>query len=162
MIRPANTHDAEFIASIYNHYVSNTTVTFEESPVSIDIMASRIEEVLSFSLPWIVIENQEKVVGYAYATRWKGRSAYRYSVESTVYLDRSYTGKGYGKLLYHELLAILKSSGIHSIIGGIALPNPQSVVLHEKMGFQKIAHFSEIGYKFNQWLDVGYWQLKLG
>lgn len=156
-IRAASAADAETIAEIYNYYVTNTVVTFEEEPVSPAEMARRIKEVTSASLPWLVAELQGRVLGYAYASKWKGRSAYRFSVESTVYLDRSHVGLGLGSRLYGELLPILADGGMHIVIGGVALPNPASVALHEKLGFVKAAHFPEVGFKLGQWLDVGYW-----
>ena len=105
------------------------------------------------------MEDEGQVVGYAYASRWKSRCAYRYSVETTVYLSSAATGKGFGSLLYEHLIAELRQRSIHSLIGGIALPNNASVSLHEKLGFEKVAHFKEVGWKFNQWIDVGYWEL---
>ena len=92
--------------------------------------------------------------------QWKARSAYRFSVESTVYIDQNSIGNGIGSLLYKELLSNLKNSRIHSVIGGIALPNPSSIALHEKYGFKKVAQFKEVGIKFDKWIDVGYWQLQ--
>ncbi len=165
MIRSASQADAQAIAAIYNHYISNTVVTFEEVPVTPVDMATRIQGVLSASLPWLIGETetdgQGTVVGYAYATPWKSRSAYRYSVESSVYLAPGVAGQGFGKALYQELLETLKRSSVHSVMGGIALPNAASVALHERLGFRKIAHLEEVGYKSGQWLDVGYWQILL-
>ena len=158
MIRKAETVDAKTICGIYNHYVENTIITFEEQPVTVADMANRIREVTA-SFPWLVFERNREVVGFAYASRWKSRCAYRYSVESTVYLAPEVTGLGIGRKLYHELISTLRDRAIHSVIGGIALPNPASVALHEKMGFEKVAHFAEVGWKFNQWIDVGYWEL---
>ena len=158
MIRPATESDAQAICNIYNPYISDTIITFEEEPVAVEEMAQRIHETI-FSLPWIVIEDKSQVVGYAYASSWKSRCAYRYSVETTVYLSAAATGKGFGSLLYEHLIADLRQRSIHSLIGGIALPNAASVSLHEKFGFEKIAHFKEVGWKFNQWIDVGYWEL---
>ena len=160
MIRPVTETDAATICNIYNPYVSDTIITFEEEPVSIEEMTERIRETIP-TLPWIVIEDEGRVVGYAYASRWKSRCAYRYSVETTVYLSSGATGKGFGSLLYEQLLADLRQRSIHSLIGGIALPNAASVSLHEKFGFEKVAHFKEVGWKFNQWIDVGYWELVL-
>ena len=160
MIRSATTADAAAIAAIYNHYVVNTIVTFEEEPISTAEMARRIEEMLQ-SHGWFVCVEHSKILGYAYASKWKSRCAYRYSVESTVYLDKDATGRGLGTMLYTTLIADLKERGIHGIIGGIALPNEPSVTLHEKLGFQKVAHFKEVGWKFDQWIDVGYWELIL-
>ena len=160
MIRSVTTADAAAIAAIYNHYVFNTIVTFEEEPVSTAEIARRIGEVLDSSI-WLVWVEQDQVLGYAYAGKWKSRCAYRYSVESTVYLDKAATGRGIGTQLYAALIADLKKRGIHGIIGGVALPNAASVALHEKLGFQKIGQFKEVGWKFDEWIDVGYWELVL-
>ena len=157
-VRPATADDAEAVSRIYGHYVQNTTISFEEQPVSTAEMAERISDVLSSALPWVVAEWAGRVVGYACAGKWKGRYAYRYSVETSVYLDPQFTGRGIGTQLYRELLAMLRSRSIHIAIGGIALPNAASVALHERLGFCKVAHFKEVGYKFGQWIDVGYWQ----
>jgi phosphinothricin acetyltransferase len=158
MIRPAQISDAAAICSIYNHYVLQTSVTFEEEAVSEVEMADRVVEVTD-SLPWLVLEQQGIVIGFAYASRWKSRCAYRYSVESTIYLDRSSTGRGLGRPLYEALLTEIGRLGRHSVIAGIALPNAASQGIHESLGFKKVAHFEEVGWKFDQWIDVGYWEL---
>ncbi|HEV7431928.1 MAG TPA: GNAT family N-acetyltransferase, partial [Steroidobacteraceae bacterium] len=93
-----------------------------------------------------------------YASRWKGRCAYRYSVESTVYLEPLAVGQGLGTALYSALFARLQELGCHVVIGGIALPNAASVALHEKFGMRQVAHFAQVGNKFGRWVDVGYWQ----
>lgn len=160
MIRSAKESDGEAIAQIYNHYIEETVVTFEENLVSGDEMASRVRAITE-SLPWLVLEENEQILGYAYAGKWHGRCAYRYSVESTVYLDSKFGGKGYGSLLYQKLLADLRDQQFHIVIGGVALPNPASVALHEKFGFKKVAHYEEVGFKFGRWIDVAYWQLTL-
>jgi len=161
MIRPATTSDAAAIAKIYNHYVLNTIVTFEEDAVSVSEMSGRISEILSNELPLLVWTEAGAVVGYTYANKWKSRCAYRYALESTIYLDLTATGQGIGTKLYTALLAELRKTKIHTVIGGVALPNAGSVGLHEKMGFKKIGEFKEVGWKFNQWIDVGYWELML-
>ena len=158
MIRPATTADAAAIAAIYNHYVLNTVITFEEQVVATSQMAERIEQVQSDGLPWLVLEQDGDLLGYAYATKWRVRSAYRFSVESTVYVKEGITGRGIGSQLYQQLLAELKALGLHLVIGGITLPNKQGVALHEKFGFEKCGHFQQVGFKFEQWRDVGYWQ----
>lgn len=160
MIRSALVTDACAICSIYNHYVLNTCITFEEEAVTDDAMRSRIRETTQ-SLPWLVFEEKNQVVGYAYASRWKSRSAFRYSVESTVYLHRDAVGRGLGRKLYERLISDLSQAGLHSVIGGIALPNVASQNLHEKVGFKKVAHFEQVGRKFDRWIDVGYWELIL-
>lgn len=157
MIRAAEITDAAAIADIYNFYVDNTTITFEEQRVSTEEMTQRIRDVRS-AFPWMVIETSSGIAGYAYATKWRARSAYRFSVETSVYLRNGAAGQGLGRQLYEALFEALVSQGIHVAIGGIALPNEASVRLHETMGMKKIAHFEQVGFKFGKWLDVGYWQ----
>jgi phosphinothricin acetyltransferase len=158
LVRDATRADAAAIAAIYNPYVTESIVTFEEDPVPASEIARRIEDVLSDGFPWLVAEQDRAVVGYAYATQWKGRRGYRHSTEITVYLDQACGGRGIGSELYRELFARLERKGVHVVIGGIALPNDASVALHEKFGLRKVAHFSEVGTKFGRWIDVGYWQ----
>ncbi|MGY0558747.1 MULTISPECIES: arsinothricin resistance N-acetyltransferase ArsN1 family B [unclassified Lysobacter] len=160
-IRSARESDATDIAAIYNTYVSETCITFETDPVHAPEMAHRIAEALASSLPWLVAEASGQVIGYAYTSRWKGRCAYRYSVESTVYLDPVHTGKGFGLRLYAALIDAIRACSMHAVIGGIALPNDSSIGLHERLGFIKVAHFKQVGYKQDRWVDVGYWQLLL-
>ncbi len=161
MIRIATEQDAEAISHIYNHYIMNTVITFEEEVVCSDDIANRIKTTLAAGLPWLIAEEDNIVLGYAYATPWKSRSAYQFSVETSVYLDQNASRKGWGSQLYQALFAQLKHAKIRTVIGGIALPNPASIALHEKLGMHKSAHFSDVGYKFNQWVDVGYWQKSL-
>lgn len=157
MIRNAKPEDAEAICDIYNYYVINTIVTFEEDAVLPEEMKNRINTVME-KYPWLVYEYEGKIIGYAYCGEWKSRCAYRYSVESSVYLNSQYSGQGIGSKLYQALFDALKDSKIHGIIGGISLPNPESIALHEKFGFEKIGQFKEVGYKFDKWIDVGYWE----
>ena len=161
MLRTATMADAAAIAVIYNHYVAHTIITFEEDPVPEAEMEQRIKDVFEANLPWFVWEEGGRVLGYAYAGKWKSRCAYRYAVESSIYLDKAATGRGLGRKLYEALITALRERKIHSIIGGIALPNPASVGISERLGFQKIGHFKEVGWKFEQWIDVGYWELIL-
>jgi L-amino acid N-acyltransferase YncA len=161
VIREVVVADAAALSSIYNRYVLETTVSFEERAITLAEMVDRIEEVRAADLPWFVAEENGVVAGYAYATKWKGRSAYRFSVETSVYLAAGWQGKGLGTSLYQHVLNQLRGLGIHLAIGGIALPNPASIALHEKLGFRKVAHFSEVGFKFGKWVDLGYWQLRL-
>jgi L-amino acid N-acyltransferase YncA len=157
-IRGAVAADGEALARIYNPYVAATTVTFEETPVTGAEMAARLAAVVEAGLPWLVAEADGAVVGYAYASPWKSRCAYRLSVEATVYLESAHQGRGWGTRLYERLFARLTERGIHSVVAGIALPNEASVALHEKLGMRKVAHFPEIGFKLGRWIDVGYWQ----
>lgn len=160
-IRDASVEDAESIASIYNHFVLTTSISFEEAEVPVIEMAARIADLQASGLPWIVAQQDGVVAGYAYATKWRVRHAYRFSVETSVYLAPDQAGKGIGTALYQALLKRLRDGGYHLAIGGIALPNAASVALHEKLGFEKVAQFREVGFKFDQWTDVGYWQLIL-
>ncbi|MBU6416098.1 MAG: GNAT family N-acetyltransferase [Xanthomonadaceae bacterium] len=158
MIRAASTADASSICAIYNHYVTDTIVTFEEQPVTTTEMRSRMDTVLE-KLPWLVLEHDGAIAGYAYASPWKSRSGYRFTVESSIYLSPTQVGRGFGSALYQSLLEDLRARNIHCVIGGAALPNVASAALHEKLGFTKVAHFRENGFKFGHWIDVGYWQI---
>ena len=160
-IRNVSEADAEAITGIYNHYITETIVTFEEEAVSPAEIRRRILAAQSASRPWFVAGLGDEILGYAYGTGWKERRAYRYSVEVTVYVRPGHAGHGVGSKLYHRLLTALKDLGYHAAMGGIALPNEASIALHEKFGFTKTAHFKEVGFKFNRWIDVGYWQLIL-
>lgn len=163
-LRPASVLDATQIAAIYNPYVLESTISFEEQPVSIDEMAGRIAQILQDQLPWLVACDEDDggtVLGYACASKWRVRPAYRHSVETSVYLRPSATGRGLGRQLYHALLSQLAAQGFHTAIGGIALPNAASVALHEQLGFAKVAHFTAVGFKSGKWVDVGYWQKML-
>jgi L-amino acid N-acyltransferase YncA len=124
-------------------------------------MQDRIAKV-TLTFPWLVKEEDGIVIGYANTNNWKVRSAYRFSVESTIYLHPDFVGRGLGSKLYASLISRLRDRSLHTAIGGIALPNESSVALHERLGFQKVAHFKEVGWKFNHWIDVGYWELILG
>lgn len=159
-IRSARLEDAHEIKEIYNYYILNSVATFEENPISVEEMKNRIQSTI-VNFPWLVYEVDEKIMGYAYAKDWKLRAAYRQSVESSVYLNPEGLNKGVGSLLYNTLIKILVQKNMHIIIGGVSLPNDASIALHEKFGFKKVAHFKEVGFKFEKWVDVGYWQLTI-
>ena len=158
MIREARDSDADSIAEIYNYYIRETVITFEEEEISGNEINSRMQEVRNSGFPWIVAEEEGKIIGYAYATKWNVRSAYRFSAQVAVYISNACTARGWGTELYDELFSRLKAINMHVVIGGITLPNDASVALHEKFGMTKVAHFKEVGKKFGCWLDVGYWQ----
>ncbi len=161
MIRDAQEKDFEAITEIYNYYIRNTVITFEELEIDSVEISKRIQRIVSDKLCWLVVEEAGRILGYAYAAKWKERAAYRHTAEVSVYLDHTTKGNGYGSKLYEELFRRLKAANIHVIIGGIALPNATSVKLHEKFDMKKVAHFNEVGYKFGQWIDVGYWQVQI-
>ena len=161
MLRSATAADAAAIAAIYNHYILHTVVTFEEETVTAEEMAQRIATTVGDGNPWFVWDEAGRILGYAYASKWKSRCSYRFSVEATVYLDKDATRRGLGTKLYSAVIDAYRNTKIHAIIGGVSLPNAGSVALHEKLGFKKVAHFTEVGWKFDQWIDVGYWELIL-
>ncbi|MCW3482205.1 GNAT family N-acetyltransferase [Neisseriaceae bacterium JH1-16] len=160
-IRSVHADDAAAIAAIYAHYVAHTTISFEETAPDAAEMTQRLAATAAHGLPWLVLEEGGRVLGYAYAGVWKGRSAYRHTVEASVYLDPTAGGRGLGSRLYQTLFEQLRAQGMHSVISSIALPNPASVALHERFGFTQVGRFREVGRKFGQWHDVGYWQLLL-
>ncbi|GHV51671.1 N-acetyltransferase [Spirochaetia bacterium] len=160
MIRPVNPADALAISGIYNYYITNTVISFEEEPVSAAEMENRIRAVTA-KFPWFVWEDEGTVLGYAYVNTWKERISYRYSVEDSLYLKNGMEGKGIGGKLLAHLLEAVKQTDIHAVVAGITLPNEASIAVHEKFKFKKIAQFNEIGFKMNKWLDVGYWELVL-
>ncbi|MDA1006532.1 MAG: GNAT family N-acetyltransferase [Verrucomicrobia bacterium] len=160
MIRPATHADAEAIVRIYNHYIEETVITFEETAIDAAEIVSRMGN-LDSGFPWLVCEEEGAIIGYAYVFPWRTRAAYRHTAEASVYLEHTRRGQGTGTALYRQLIETATLRGLHILIGGITLPNPASIALHERLGFEKVAHFTEVGRKFDQWLDVGFWQLTL-
>lgn len=160
MIRLATIHDTEQILEIYSHYVQNTNISFETIVPTSEEMKTRIEHVL-MNNPWIVLEEGNCILGYAYASKHRERAAYRWAVDVSVYIRQDCRGKGIGKTLYTSLISIIRLQGYFNVYAGICLPNDASVGIHEHFGFKKIAHYSNVGYKFGQWHDVGWWELFL-
>lgn len=158
MIRFVSVDDAEGVCGIYNHYIENSIATFEEESVTVSEMQDRIEDA-SAEQPWFVYDHGEGLAGFAYASPWKSRCAYRFSLETTVYLSPDHLGLGIGTDLYRHLIEEIGKKNIHSLIAAIALPNEVSIALHEKLGFEKVGQFVEVGRKFERWIDVGYWEL---
>jgi len=159
-VRPAEAHDVARIAEIYNYYVEHTVITFEEERVSANEIERRIDAVMP-TYPWLVHEEAETVLAYAYAAPWHARSAYRYTAEAAIYCDAAHLGRGIGGRLYAALIEELRGRGFHCVIGSIAMGNDASVLLHEKLGFRKVGQFAQVGFKFGRWIDVGYWELLL-
>lgn len=157
-IRSVNPEDAAQIAEIYNFYIQNTHQTFETEPLGTDEMQERIAET-SEKYPYLVAEENGEIFGYAYAAQFKLRQAYAYSAEVSIYVKSDAKQKGIGTQLYEKLFEELAETNIHAMVAGISLPNDASVLFHEKMGFSKVAHFKQIGYKLGRWVDVGYWEL---
>jgi len=162
LIRLADQTDAPALTKIYNHYITTSTATFEELAIQPDEMAQRMMAIKEQNLPWLVCEtNTGEINGYAYGAPWKSRSAYRRSVEITIYIAPDHSGAGLGTQLYRQLFKILSARGYHMVIAGITLPNPASIALHEKLGLTHMGTFKDVGFKFGTWIDVGYWQAVL-
>jgi phosphinothricin acetyltransferase len=159
-IRIARVDDAEQILEIYAPYVLNTDISFETIVPSKEDMQGRITSILEKN-PWLVLEEDSYILGYAYASKHRERAAYRWSVDISIYVRQECRGRGIGKALYTALLPILKLQGYYNVYAGICLPNEASVGIHESFGFRKMAHYTRVGYKAGHWLDTGWWELSL-
>lgn len=153
MIRPVRLEDAGAIADIYNEYVMHSVATFETEPLQEVEMRSRITDI-SADYPYFVYEADGEVVGYCYAHAWKKRAAYKYTLETTVYLSPLHTGKGIGKQLMTTLIEECRRSGYHALIACITEGNEVSNSLHTGLGFKQVSCFEKVGLKFGRWLDV--------
>lgn len=167
-IRPATPADAESIQRIYAPYVKDTAISFEYDVPSVEEMARRMAEIQE-KYPWIVAEEDGKVVGYAYAHIFHGRAAYQWSVETSIYVDRQEKRKGIGSILHEALEEALKAQGILNMNAAIAYVEPEdeylthdSVRFHERMGYTKVAHFHQCGRKFGRWYDVVWMEKIIG
>jgi phosphinothricin acetyltransferase len=155
-LRYVKMDDAAQLAEIYDPLVRDTVVSFETEPPGPEIMAERIA-ISTRSHPWIVMEHDGLILGYAYAGPYRARSAYRWSVETTIYLRAEHRGRGLGKTLYTELLDHATRAGYATAYAGIALPNPVSASLHRSVGFEPIGVFPRAGFKLGEWRDVEWW-----
>ena len=160
MIRPVEIADCKSITDIYNYYIETTVISFEEMPLMVPEMQERVNEIRAL-FPYLVYEENGEILGYAYLDAFHSRSAYRFTLEDSIYLRNGCQGKGMGKALLNELLNAVKKSDAHSIMAKITLPNERSVQLHEAFGFKNVGTLKEVGRKFDKWLDVGYWELIL-
>jgi phosphinothricin acetyltransferase len=159
IIRTVKFSDAAQIAAIYNYYIETSSATFETEPVDSAEMEKRIRETLAGNYPFFVAEEIGEVVGYAYGHQFRARVAYRHSIEISVYIKNGCGGKGIATSLYETLFPEIARRGFHAVIAGISLPNEASVRLHEKFGMAQVAHFKEVGFKFGEWIDTGYWEI---
>jgi len=157
-IRSVKSADAAQIADIYNYYILNTHHTFEAEALSVEEMEKRIVE-SSEDYPYLVAEFDGLIQGYVYAAQFKLRQAYKHSVEVSIYVRNQAKQKGIGSELYKILLEELAETDVHALMAGISLPNDSSVRFHEKLGYEKVAHFREVGYKLGRWVDVGFWEM---
>lgn len=159
-LRNAEAHDLSAIVDIYNHYVTETHVTFDTEPFAV---GARTQWFTQFAATGphrlLVAEADAGVVGYASSTKFKSRPAYSTSVETTIYLDPDQLGLGLGLRLYGDLIEqLISEPSVHRAYGGVALPNPQSIALHEKLGFKRVATYHEVGYKLGKYWDVDWYE----
>ncbi|RYY24994.1 MAG: N-acetyltransferase family protein [Sphingomonadales bacterium] len=162
-IRAATPDDASAIAAIYAPHVLTGTVSFEIDPPDARAMRSRMAASEGL-YPWIVATNGDEtggVIGYAYATKFRDRPAYKYVCETSIYLTDASSGSGVGRLLYKALVDTARAQGFVHAFGAIALPNDRSIRLHEAVGFRRAGVYREVGFKHGQWIDVGFWQCQL-
>jgi phosphinothricin acetyltransferase len=160
MIRLVKPADAAAVLAIYAPYVRDTSITFETEVPTEAEMQERIMH-YSENWPWLVVEAEGRVVGYAYASRYRERVAYQWSVECSVYIHVEHMRAGLAGKLYTKLFSLLKMQGFTTVYAVINLPNDRSVLFHEKMGFRYFATYEKVGYKLGQWKNVGWWQLQL-
>ncbi|HFI0076683.1 TPA: N-acetyltransferase family protein [Streptococcus suis] len=159
-IRNAQVEDAANLVAIYAPYVEKTAITFETQVPAVEDFANRIEKTLK-KFPYLVAVEEGQIVGYAYASTYYARAAYDWTVEMSVYVQKEARGKGIGTLLYTALEEELTARGFKNFLACIALPNLASIALHEKRGYQQVAHFKKVGYKFGTWHDIVWLQKSL-
>jgi phosphinothricin acetyltransferase len=161
LIRLAREADAAAIASIYRHYVDRTPISFEEVAPDAAEMARRLNGERPGYHPWLVAEDSGQLLGYAASSPFRSRPAYRWTVETGIYLAPDAAGRGIGRELLATLLGVLERQGYVAAIGAIALPNEASVALHERLGFTHAGTYRGVGFKLGEWLDVGLWEKEL-
>lgn len=159
-IRRANTDDGAAVAAIYAPYCESSVISFEQMAPTAEEMGRRICAI-GATRPWIVLENTDGVIGYAYASPHHERAAYRWSVSTAIYIARDYHRRGAGRALYTTLFALLRALGYFQATAGITLPNPASVALHAAFGFAPVGVYRRIGYKMGTWHDVGWYQVAI-
>jgi L-amino acid N-acyltransferase YncA len=159
-IRLATEKDAGGILAIYAPYIEQTSFTFETETPSVEAFAERIKSYLQ-NWPWLVCEINGLIAGYAYATRYRERTAYQWCTESSIYIHDDFQKKNIGFALYNGLFKILEKQGFRNVYAVINLPNEKSVAFHEKCGFKYFATYEKVGYKLGKWKNVGWWQLIL-
>jgi L-amino acid N-acyltransferase YncA len=160
LLRLATPADADAVAAIYAPYVSETPISFELQPPTVDEVAGRIERTISRT-PWVVAELDGAVRAYAYAGRFRDRAAYDWTAESTVYVDRSLHRSGLGRATMASVLRVLRLQGFRLVLAGVTLPNPGSEGLHRALGFQPAGTFDGVGWKAGRWHGVAFFELEL-
>lgn len=163
LIRPCDETDIDAVASIYAHHVLNGTATFETTPPTSAEMAQRRADVLGKGLPWLVVEVDGQVQGYAYATWFRPRSAFRYCVEDSIYLAPNMEGRGLGRALLAELMTRCQRAGMRKMVAVIGdSANAGSIGLHRTLGFGLVGTMAACGWKFGRWLDIVIMERALG
>jgi phosphinothricin acetyltransferase len=161
--RPAREEDLEAINDIYNHYVVETHVTFDDEPMTMDARREWFGHYAAIGRHRVLVAiEDDEVVGFATSSRFRPKPGYLTSVETSIYLSPEVTGKGAGTRLYAELFRTLEGEDLHRAYAGIALPNPASIALHERFGFKRVALFTEQGRKFGRYWDVAWYEKPLG
>ena len=160
-IRLATAADLPAISDIYNHYVLNCTCTYQTDPETLEARRAWFEEHSADRYPVIVAEIDGRVVGWGSLSKFRPRAAYAPTAEPSVYIDREFLGRGLGRLLLVDLIARARAAGFHSLIGGSSADQAASIALQESLGFIRVARLKEVGFKFERWLDVVYFQLML-
>ncbi|KKB64837.1 hypothetical protein WM40_02110 [Robbsia andropogonis] len=161
-IRAATPADMTDVARIYAPYVLSTTISFETEPPSVDAMRQRYHDIVAANAPYLVAVQDDRVVGYAYAGTYKARAAYRFTVEHSVYLDASVTGRGLGRRLLENLITACRRAGFKEMIATVAGDdNAASLGLHARCGFVPIGRLKNVGFKYDRWIDVTLMQLSL-
>lgn len=161
-VRLATNADLPGVLSIGNRAIEQTAASFHVQPQSLAALDAEFQSSHAH-YPWLVAcDEAGGVIGFARASAWKGRCAYAWSAEVTVYVRPEHHGRGVGRALYERLIGTLQAQGYRTLLAGITLPNPPSVRLHESFGFRPAGEFRRVGYKFGRWHTVGYWQLELG
>ena len=155
-IRNARFEDMPDVREIYNHYVANSTVTFDETPLTLRELRSKFQHVTKLGMPFLVAEtSSQQILGYAYVYPWKEKAAYRFTVENSIYLRAASTGKGLGKVLMGELITASKAAGLKEIIAVIADKGAEaSIKMHQDFGFKEIGRMGKVGFKFERWLGT--------
>jgi len=154
VIREATTLDVPVITAIYAHYVLTSTATFELDPPDIAEMESRLRSIKERNLPYLVAELDGNIVGYGYASQFRPRPAYGFTVEDSVYVHPEWIGKGAGRKLVEALIAACSAANCHQMIAVISGDNPAAVVLHASLGFRQVGLMPEVGFKFGRWVNI--------
>ena len=158
VLRPYRPEDIPAVTKIYGHYVRETVITFETEMPSETEMAERFGKLKALGHPLIIAERAGEVMGYAYASFYRPRAAYRFTCENSIYLSKDVVGQGIGGRLLEALLDQCRTAGFKQMIAVITAERANSIRLHEKLGFRKVAHYEAVGFKFDRWLDIVHMQ----